>query len=117
LEDTFQARRSFRQPQGAVGVQFATFAPVVIAAIPTLVITAAPGFVHATVDDEVGIAVQNFMNSLPLGTSLPYTEIAAIAYGVADVTNVRGVLLKGATADISADAKSVIKSGTPVFAG
>jgi len=98
----------------AVGVQFAVFAPIVITATPTLVITSAAGYTHATVVGAVGLAVENFINSLPLGTSLPYTQVAAIAYGVAGVTNVTGVLLNGATSDITADPKSVIKSGTPV---
>jgi uncharacterized phage protein gp47/JayE len=98
----------------AVGVQFAVFAPIVIMVTPTLVITSAAGFTHSTVVGAVGLAVQSFINSLPLGTSLPYTQIAAIAYGVTGVTNVTGILLNGATADITANPKSVIKSGTPV---
>lgn len=98
----------------AVGVQFAVFAPIVVTATPTLVITSAAGLTHATVVGLVGTAVRNFINSLPLGVSLPYTQIAAIAYGVPGVINVTGVLLNSATADITADAKTVIKSGTPV---
>ena len=90
----------------ALTVQFAVFAPIVVTATPTLVITTAAGFTHATVVGLVGTAVQNFINLLPLGTSLPYTQIASIGYGVAGVTNVTGVLLNSATADITADAKS-----------
>lgn len=98
----------------AVGVQFAVFAPVVIVVTPTLVLTTASGYTHATVVGLVGTAVQNFINSLALGVSLPYTQIAAIAYGIPGVTNVTGVLLNGATSDITADNQHKIISGVPV---
>lgn len=98
----------------AVGIRFAVFAPVVITATPTMVLTTAAGYVHATVVGLVTTALQNFINALPLGASLPYTQLASIAYGVPGVVNVSGVLLNSATSDLTATSQQVIKCGTPV---
>ncbi len=94
--------------------RFAVFAPVVVTATPTMVLTTAAGYTHATVVAQVTAALQAFINGLALGASLPYTQLAAIAYGVAGVTNVSGVLLNGGAADLTATPKQAIICGTPV---
>ena len=75
-------------------------------------ITSAAGLNHATVVGAAGLAITAFINGLGLGNGLPYTQLAAVAYGVAGVTNVTGVLLNSATSDIAANAKNTVKAGT-----
>jgi uncharacterized phage protein gp47/JayE len=96
----------------ALGIRFAVFAPIVETANVSLTITSATGLTHADVVGAVGIALTNFINTLPLGVSLPYTQLAAVAYGVAGVVNVTAVLLNSGTSDLAATAKQVIKAGT-----
>jgi uncharacterized phage protein gp47/JayE len=97
-------------------IRFGVFAPVVVTATPAMTITSAAGFVHAAVVAAVGLALQTAINALPLGVSLPYTQLSAIAYSVAGVTNASSITLNGGTADLTATAKQVIKCGNPVVA-
>jgi uncharacterized phage protein gp47/JayE len=94
-----------------LGIRFAVFAPVVESTNVSMTITSAAGLTHATVVGEVGVALTNFLNTLPLGAGLPYTMLAGIAYAVPGVTNVSAILLNSGTADIAANSKDVIKAG------
>jgi uncharacterized phage protein gp47/JayE len=96
----------------ALGIRFAVFAPVVTTANVTMEITSAAGFTHSVVVGAVGLAVTAFINGLGLGNGLPYTQLAAIAYGVPGVTNVSGVLLNSGTSDIAGNVQNTIKAGT-----
>lgn len=99
----------------AAGVRYSVFAPAVVTATPAMTVTAAAGYVHATIAGLVATALQAAINALPIGTSLPYTQLAAIAYSVAGVANVTSITLNGGTADLTASAQQVIKcSATPV---
>jgi uncharacterized phage protein gp47/JayE len=91
--------------------RFGVFAPIIVTANVTMVITSAPGFNHPTVVGNVGAALANFLNSLSLGVSVPYTQLASVAYGVDGVANVTGVLLNGGTADLTANQKQRIVAG------
>jgi uncharacterized phage protein gp47/JayE len=95
----------------ALGISFAVFAPVVTTANVTIEITSTAGLIHANVVGAVGLALTAFINGLGLGNGLPYTQLAAVAYGVPGVTNVSGVLLNSATSDIAGNVKNTIKSG------
>ncbi len=92
--------------------RYAVFAPVVVTANVSMTITSASGYTHSTVVGNVGTALMSFINALPLGTELPYTQLAAVAYDVAGVVNVTAVLLNSGTSDLTATAKQVIKAGT-----
>lgn len=96
----------------AVCVRFGVFAPVVETANVIMTITSAAGLTHATVVGAVGTALTNFINGLPLGTALPYTQLAAVAYGVPGVVNVSAVQLNSGTSDLTATNQQVIKAGT-----
>jgi uncharacterized phage protein gp47/JayE len=98
----------------ALGIRFATFKTVVVNAGVSLTVTSGTGFDHPTVVGAVGLALTAFINSLPLGAGLPYTQLAAVAYGVSGVVNVSAVLLNSTTADIAGDPKSTIKASPPV---
>lgn len=93
-------------------IRYAVFAPVVETANVVMSITTATGYTHATVVGAAGVALQNFINSLTLGTALPYTQLAAIAYSVPGVINVSGVTLNSGTSDLAATNQQVIKAGT-----
>ena len=58
------------------------FGPIVVTANVSMTITSATGLTHSVVVGAVGVALQNFINALPLGVGLPYTQLAAVAYGV-----------------------------------
>jgi uncharacterized phage protein gp47/JayE len=96
----------------ALGIRYAVFAPVVVTANVGMTITSAIGLDHPTVVGDVGIALTAFLNSLPLGAGLPYTQLAAIAFGVPGVINASAILLNSGTSDIAGNPKNVIKAGT-----
>jgi len=91
--------------------RFAVFAPADVTASVTMTITSAAGFNHATVVGNVGVALTSFINALQLGVSLPYTQIASIAYGVPGVANVTAYTLNGGTTDLTANQKQRIIAG------
>jgi len=93
-------------------INFGVFAPIILTANVALTITTASGYTHSAVVAAVTSSLEAFLNGLPLGTSLPYTQIASIAYDVAGVTNVTGVLLNSGTSDLIADNKHKILCGT-----
>jgi uncharacterized phage protein gp47/JayE len=95
-----------------LGIRFGVFDPTVTTADVTMIISSAAGYNHSSVVGAVGLALAAFINGLGLGNGLPYTQLAAVAYGVAGVTNVTGVLLNSGTSDIAGDVKATIKSGT-----
>ena len=96
--------------------RYAVLPPVVLAASVSMTVATPAGYDHPTVVGNVGTALAQAINSLPLGATLPYTLLAAIAYSVDGVTNVTSVLLNGATADIAATPRQVVKSSVVAVA-
>jgi uncharacterized phage protein gp47/JayE len=87
--------------------------PIVVTATVAMTIATAAGYTHSTVAAAVQAALQAYINSLPLGTSLAYSRLAQVAYDASPaVTNVTGVTLNGGTSDVTADAKTVVKAST-----
>ena len=99
-----------------IGSRFAVLAPTIVTANVSMTVTNTPGTNHAAVVGSVGIALTQAINSLPLGATLPYTLLAAVAYSVEGVGNVTAVLLNGATADIAATPMQKILAGTVAVA-
>lgn len=99
-----------------LGITFAVFAPAVETANVSMTITSASGYNHASVVGAVGAAIRDFINGLPLGTSLRYTQLASVAYGVAGVTNATSILLNSGISDLSANQKQKIVAGTVTVA-
>ncbi len=92
---------------------FGVFAPVVVTANVNLTITTAAGYTHSAEVATVAAALTNYINSLALGQSLPWSKLAQVAYDASPgVTNVTGVTLNSGSADLSATSKQVIKAGT-----
>ena len=95
-----------------VGTSWAVFGPTVVLANPNLTVVAATGYSHATVSAAVANAVGALISGLGLGVSLPYSQLAAVAWGVPGVANITGVMLNGGTADLPATPQQVIRVGT-----
>lgn len=91
---------------------FAVFEPSPLTANVGMNVVPATGYVEATVVGAVGVALTNFLNGLKLGVSVPYTQLASVAYGVPGVQNVTGVTLNGGTADLAANQKQRVVAGT-----
>ncbi len=93
-------------------ISYGVFAPATLTANVGMTITSAAGYTHATVVGNVGTALANFLNSLTLGVSVPYTQLASVAYGVAGVQNVTAVTLNSGTSDLAATPKQRVVAGT-----
>ena len=82
-----------------------------------MTISTAAGYDHTATAALVSTALTNYVNSLPLGSSLAWTRLSQVAYEASPgVINVSAVLLNGATGDLSANNKQVIKTGTVAVA-
>jgi uncharacterized phage protein gp47/JayE len=89
--------------------------PIVTTAGVSMSIATAPTATHATVAASVAAAVQAFIDALPVGTPLPWSRLAQVAYDASpQVSNVSAVLLNGATADIVPGLNGVVKAGNVV---
>ncbi len=95
-----------------MGTSWAVFGPTVVQANPNLTVVAATGYSHATVSAAVANAVGALISGLGLGVSLPYSQLAAVAWGVPGVANVTGVMLNGGVSDLAATPQQVIRVGT-----
>lgn len=92
---------------------FGVFAPTMLTANVAMTLTTGAGYIHGTVVAQVVAALQAYINTLPIGTALPFSRLAQIAYTTsAGVTNVTAVTLNSGTADLAATAQQVIKAGT-----
>lgn len=97
--------------------RYAVFGPVLVTANVSMTVTTDSTVVHSVVVAQVATAIRAYISSLTLGQILPYTQLAAIAYGVTPaITNVSAVLLNGSTADLGATQKQVIRPGTVTVA-
>ncbi|PUA19572.1 baseplate J/gp47 family protein [Glaciimonas sp. PCH181] len=92
---------------------FGVFAPTVVTANVAMTITTAAGYNHAASAALVTTAIASYINALTLGQSLSFSRLTQIAYDASvGVTNVTGITLNGATADMSATAQQTILAGT-----
>ena len=98
-------------------IQYGVFPPTVLTANVNMDVDVATGYVANTVAANVSLALTNFINGLGLGNSLPYTQLAAIAYGIPGVVNVTNVTLNSSLADMTATNQDTIRSGTITVSG
>lgn len=97
--------------------RYGVFGPILVTANVSMTITTSPSVTHSVVVAQVTAAIQAYISSLTLGQILPFTQLAAVAYGVSPaITNVSGVLLNGSSADLGATNKQVIRPGTVTVA-
>ena len=110
LLTTAQAAVEAVRPVGSI---FAMSGPTKVSADISLTLALAPGADTGNASAAVNAAIAGFVNSLPVGASLPYTRLAQLAYDAsASVQNVIALTLQGVSQDLSASATSVIRLGT-----
>ena len=110
LLTSIQAAVDVVRPVGSI---FAVNAPTVLPANISLTLIIAQGSNNATAIAAVNSAIGTFVNTLPVGSSLPFTRLAQLAYDASPaVTNVTGLTLQGGTADLVASPATVIKLGS-----
>ncbi len=92
---------------------FGVFAPVVVNASVAMTISTATGYDHTATATLVKNALTSYINGLPLGTTLPFSRLAQVAYDASPgVINVTGVTLNSGTSDLTATSQQVIKAST-----
>ena len=96
-----------------IGSTFSVFAPVIVTASVSMTITTAAGYAHAAVVALVVAALQNYINTLALGATLPYTKLSQVAYAASPgITNVTLITLNSSAADLLATTQQIIKAST-----
>jgi len=94
---------------------FGIFAPTVLMADVSLVITIDPAYNNSATIDIVSLAIKDYVNSLGLGVSLANTRLVQVAYGASSgVINVSQIAINGLSSDFSAGYNNSIKSGSIV---
>ncbi len=94
---------------------FGAHAPTAQAVNIAMSVTTGAGYVHSSVVAEVIAALSAYIQSITTtesGATLPYTQLAAVAYGIAGVTNVTGVLLNSGTSDLTITYAQAFQPGT-----
>jgi uncharacterized phage protein gp47/JayE len=100
-----------------VGTSFAVQGPVVNSANISLTLTTVAGSSHANAVAAVASAIEGYVASLSIGSTLSYTRLAQLAYDAASaVTNVSSLLLNGGTADLVPGMFGVVRAGTVTVA-
>jgi uncharacterized phage protein gp47/JayE len=95
-----------------VGSIFSIQPPLVTIVDVSLTIGVTTGTIKAQVTPLVGSAISSYINGLAIGTSLPLTRIAQIAYSASSaVINVSQLLANGNASDITPTVSGVVKAG------
>ncbi len=95
-----------------VGTSFAVQGPEVTVANVSMTLTTDGPADHAQAVAAVATAVEAYVAALPVGGALSYTRLAQLAYdGASTVTNISGLLLNGATADIIPGSFGAVRTG------
>jgi uncharacterized phage protein gp47/JayE len=100
-----------------VGSSFAVQGPVVSTANIALTLTTTAAASHAAAVAAAATAIETYIAGLPVGATLSYTRLAQLAYDAATtITNVSGLLLNGAAADLVPPIFGVVRVGTVTVA-
>ena len=98
-----------------VGSTFAVFAPAVTQVNVSLSVITSDGSDVTTVAPQIVASVQDYINALPVGVSLPASRIAQIAYDAAsNVANVTNILLNNQASDVAVSPSGVVMAGAVV---
>lgn len=95
-----------------LGVTFGVFAATTITANVVMTATPKTGYTHTQIAADITTAIQAYIAGLGLGVPLYWSQLYAIAYGVAGVLEVSALTLNGGTTDISTTAQQVVTVGT-----
>jgi uncharacterized phage protein gp47/JayE len=95
-----------------IGSIFTMQPPVVTVVNVTLTLAVSGSTTSSILAAPVATTLTSYINSLPIGTSLPISRISQIAYDVSSsIANVTQVQLNGGTVDIVPPANGVVKVG------
>jgi hypothetical protein len=95
-----------------LSVSFNVYPPVLQPANVSATIGIASGYDPVATRAAVSNAVTNYVGSLPLGASLPYSKLIQVAWEASPgVANVSAALLNGGTADIAGNVRQSIRAG------
>ncbi|MBU6419063.1 MAG: baseplate J/gp47 family protein [Proteobacteria bacterium] len=95
-----------------VGTSFAVQGPMVTLANVSMTLTTDGSADHAQAVAAVAAAVDAYIAALPVGGALSYTRLAQLAYDAASaVTNISGLLLNGAAADVVPGSFGAVRTG------
>lgn len=96
-----------------VGSTYSVQPPAVLTADVSLTITVVSRVQKTTIQPLVAAALTSYIDSLPIGSALPYTRLAQITYDASPlVANVSSVLLNNGSADLVPGGSGVVKAGT-----
>jgi uncharacterized phage protein gp47/JayE len=97
----------------AVGVRYGVMPPVIINVSVSFSIFVALGFDQNATAGTAGNAVTTYINSLPVGVSLPFSKLSQVIYEASPgILNVENLLLNAGTFDVFASKRNVIKALT-----
>ena len=96
----------------AAGIQFNVYGPTSVSANIGMAVTIAAGYQFSSVQSAIQTAVDQYIATLPIGGTLYWSQLYAIAYGVAGVVEVTNMTVNSATSDIAAGNNGVIVAGT-----
>lgn len=98
-----------------VGTIFAVISPTVMNAAIVLGVTTDGSVHHGAAVTAVRNAISSYVSGLPIGAALPFARITQIAFAAsAAVTNVTGISLNGAGADLRPTAVGVVRPSSIV---
>lgn len=96
-----------------IGSSFTVQPPTIQSVFLSLQVNAAPGFDHAAIVANVTDVVTYYIDTLPVGASLPLSRIVQLAYNsAAGIANVVNVTLDGGVADVVPGPSTVLKLNT-----
>ncbi|HVB68285.1 MAG TPA: baseplate J/gp47 family protein [Acetobacteraceae bacterium] len=95
-----------------VGSTFTVQPPTVVVANVSMTLTVPGATNKPPVVAVVAQAIQTYINTLPIGATLPLTKLAQIAYGASpSVTNVAQLQINSVTSDLVPSLSGVVKAG------
>lgn len=110
---TIQAASTAVNLSRACGIQYAVQGPSTITANITFTLTVGAGVIKANILASVESAVAAWIDTLTMGSPMPYTKLAQQIYAAnAGINNVSNLLVNGATADLGGAANQVVRAGT-----
>jgi uncharacterized phage protein gp47/JayE len=96
-----------------VGTSYAVVPPSVVDVTVTMVVVPLANYTHDVVAAAVSTAITDYIDTLSIGTALPYSRLMQVAYDASPgVANVMALLVAGGTADVSPGAGGVIKASS-----
>lgn len=99
-----------------VGTSISVAPPTVLQAALNVVLALDPSVDADVVSGEVSSALVDYINALGVGEVLRFSRLAGLCYDAdAGVSNVQGLLLNGAIADVGGQAGSVVRAGAIVI--